>query len=86
MPANGTKRTCRSQRRTSAFGGIADIGLCLLYPQKRTLVERVGMSLCAKSGLMHCTNFEKNNGTHLQGTQCALSDLIVGARNDYGAY
>ena len=31
----------------SAFGGIADIEACLLYPQKRTLIERVGMSaLC----------------------------------------
>jgi hypothetical protein len=26
------------------FGGIADIGACLLYPQNRTLVERVEMS------------------------------------------
>src|SRR5262249_23296264 len=33
----------------SAFGGKADIGACLLYPQNRTLVERVAMSaLCQK--------------------------------------
>src|SRR5215472_10640359 len=33
----------------SAFGGIADIGAWLLYPQKRTLLTRRGMSaLCQK--------------------------------------
>jgi len=31
----------------SAFGGIADIGACLLYPQKRTLILSLRMSdLC----------------------------------------
>jgi hypothetical protein len=45
---NGTA-PAQVQRRTvmSAFGRIADIAACLPYPQKRTLIERVGMSaLC----------------------------------------
>jgi hypothetical protein len=36
----------------SAFGGIADIAPCLLYPQKRTLELSRGMSaLCQKRTL-----------------------------------
>src|ERR1043165_9884483 len=47
MSAFGTKRTWDSDLSMSAFGGIADIGSCLLYPRKRTLVERLAKSaLC----------------------------------------
>src|SRR5262249_27509515 len=52
MSAFGTKQTSQQRSSMSAFGGIADIGPCLLYPQKRTLVERVRMSaLCQKRTL-----------------------------------
>jgi hypothetical protein len=41
--------------RMSAFGGIADIGICLLFSQKRTLIEQVAMSaLCHKQTLRPC--------------------------------
>ena len=46
---NGTKRTWHSHLPMSAFGGIADIAACLLYPQKRTLELSLEMSaLCQK--------------------------------------
>ena len=47
--AIGTKRTCHLHQSMSAFGGIADIGVCLLYPQKRTLeLSRAMSALCHK--------------------------------------
>jgi hypothetical protein len=52
MSAFGTKRTSQLRRRMSAFGGIADVGVCLLYPQERTLneyrAEHVVMSMTKK--------------------------------------
>ena len=49
MSAIGTKQTWHHRSAMSAFGGIADIGACLLYPQKRTLIEPIAMSaLCQK--------------------------------------
>jgi len=42
-----TDEPCIAIRGMSAFGGIADIAICPLYPQKRTLELSLVMSaLC----------------------------------------
>ena len=56
----------------SAFGGIADIRACLLYPQKRTLELSRGMSaLCQKQ-------------TFCSAAKERLFDHLVGARVECG--
>src|ERR1700730_18480268 len=40
--------------------------------------------LCAKKGLMHCTNFEKNAGTHLHDTHRAVEEPSTASMADIG--
>jgi hypothetical protein len=42
------------------------------------------MPLKAKKGLMHCTNFEKNAGTHLHGTHRAVEEPSTVSMADIG--
>jgi len=66
----------------STFGGIAGIGACLLYPQKRTLIERVGMSaLCQKRTF--CAAAKTSLFDHLIGAGFRKAGHI--AKNDHVA-
>src|ERR1700730_12427619 len=63
-------RTCVRQARSTAMS--------------RQLHSRAGRRFRARRGLMHCTNFEKNAGTHLHHTHRAVEEPSTASMADIG--